>query len=134
MAYQVGNPVGVLHVRLAPRHVPDVSGIADDQGELPFQHGVDGTPAGARALHADMGELLGLEPVPYLLKAAGGGPRAHLLSQWLASLPTSRQATTVYQVFRAVRSRHGGEGRDDHTFLKALRWLAFAAHGAGPYQ
>src|SRR4051794_26067939 len=32
----------------------------------------------------------------------------------------------VVQVFRAVRSRRGGKGRDDHTFLEALH--DFAVH------
>src|SRR6185369_3599685 len=48
---------------------------------------VDWAPVDACALHTDMGDLLGLEPVPQSLKGAGGGgPRAHLLAQRLARL------------------------------------------------
>jgi hypothetical protein len=36
VTHQIGDPLGILHVRLAAGHVPDVPGIADDQLEMPL--------------------------------------------------------------------------------------------------
>jgi len=30
VSHQIGDPLGILHIGLAPRHVADVPGVADD--------------------------------------------------------------------------------------------------------
>jgi hypothetical protein len=52
---QLGDPLGVLHVRLAPGHVAHVRGVADDEGEGALERGVHRPPVDARRLHADVG-------------------------------------------------------------------------------
>ena len=74
MADQIGDPLGVLHIGLAPRHVADVAGIADDQFEMPFQHGIDRAPVNAGALHADLRHPKLLQPVPQRLQIARHRP------------------------------------------------------------
>ena len=64
MADQVGDPLGVLHIGLASRHVADVAGIADDQLKVPFQNRIDRFPVDARTFHADMRDAQFLQPVP----------------------------------------------------------------------
>ena len=54
MPDQIGNPFGILHVGFAPGDVTDVPSVADDEFKTPFQHGIDGLPVDAGALHADM--------------------------------------------------------------------------------
>ena len=61
---QIGDPLGILHVGLAPWHVADVPSVADDQVEMPFQHGIDRPPVDAGTLHADMRHPRPHEPVP----------------------------------------------------------------------
>jgi len=58
-ADQVGDPLGVLHVRLASGHVTHVRGIADDDGEVTFQGSMHRLPVNTRALHADVGDTQG---------------------------------------------------------------------------
>jgi hypothetical protein len=38
VAHQVGGPLGVLDVGLAPRHVLDVMGVGDNQVEVPLPY------------------------------------------------------------------------------------------------
>ena len=44
LSHQIGDPLGILHIGLAPRHVADVPGVADDQFEMPLQDGMTGRP------------------------------------------------------------------------------------------
>jgi hypothetical protein len=79
---QVGDPLGVLHVRLAARHRLDVVRIADDQLEVPLQGGVDGLPVDAGPLHADVGHPLLEQPGAQGREVlAHGAEAAHLLGR-----------------------------------------------------
>ena len=84
MPDQIGDPLGILHVGLAPWHVADVPGVADDQLEMPFEDGVDRPPVDARALHPDVGHSRLLEPVPQRFEVTRhGAKRPHLLVRLL---------------------------------------------------
>ena len=61
---QIGGPVGILHIGLAPRPVAHVPGIADDQLETPLEDGVDRAPGDARALHPNVRRSRFPQPVP----------------------------------------------------------------------
>ena len=74
MPNQIGDPLGILHIGLAPRHVADVTGVADDQLEMPVEDGVDGAPVNAGALHPDMRHPKLLQPVPQRLQIARHRP------------------------------------------------------------
>ena len=79
---QIGDPLGILHIRLAAGHIADVAGIADDQIEMSFQHGIDWPPVDAGAFHADMRHPRRREPVPQDFEVARHRPeRAHLLGR-----------------------------------------------------
>ena len=60
---QIGDPLGILYVSLATRHIANVPGIADDQLKIPFQHSIDRAPVDSGALHADVGHPGRLQPV-----------------------------------------------------------------------
>ena len=68
MADQIGDPLGILHIGLATRHVTDMPGVADDEVETPFQHSIDRAPVNAGALHADLRHPKLLQPVPQRLQ------------------------------------------------------------------
>ena len=68
MAHQVGGPLGILDVGLAPRHGLDVMGVGDDQLEVAFQDGMDRLPVNPGALHADMRHAVALQPIPHRLQ------------------------------------------------------------------
>ena len=77
---QIGDPLGILHIGLAPRHVADVPGVADDQLEMPLEDGVDRAPVDARALHPDVRHSRFPQPVPQRFEVARhGAKRPHLL-------------------------------------------------------
>src|SRR5271157_2048465 len=79
---QVGDPLGVLHIGLAPRHVADVPGVADDQFEMPLQDGIDRAPVDARALHPDVRHSRRPQPVPQRFEVPRhGAKRPHLLGR-----------------------------------------------------
>ena len=40
--HQIGDPLEILRIGLAPGHVADVPGVADDQFEMPLQDGIAG--------------------------------------------------------------------------------------------
>ncbi len=55
MRHQIGQPGGVVHVRLAPRHVLDMGGVGQHQFELAIGENMpDRLPVDARGLHAAM--------------------------------------------------------------------------------
>jgi len=82
MADQVGDPLGVLHVRLASGHVAHVRGIADDDGDVTFQGSVDGLPVDTRALRADVGDPFLQQPRAQGREVlAHGAEAAHLLAR-----------------------------------------------------
>jgi hypothetical protein len=74
MADQIGDPLSVLHIGLATRHVTDMPGVADDEVETPFQHGIDRAPVNAGALHAGLRHPKLLQPVPQCLQIARHRP------------------------------------------------------------
>jgi hypothetical protein len=51
MLEQVGDPLGILDIRLAPRHGLDVRGSDDQHLKLVFEDVVDGLPIDAGTLH-----------------------------------------------------------------------------------
>ena len=67
---QIGDPLGILHIGLAPRHVADVPGVADDQLEMPLKARVDRPPVDARALHPDVRHSRFPQPVPQRFEVA----------------------------------------------------------------
>ena len=88
MPDQIGNPFGVLHIRLAARHVADVPGVADDELETPFEHGIDGLPVDAGALHPDMGHAQAQQPLAQRFQITCHRPEgAHLLGRALSRFP-----------------------------------------------
>ncbi|MCA9689760.1 MAG: hypothetical protein KC636_09125 [Myxococcales bacterium] len=60
---EVGDPLAVLDVRLAPRDVLDVVCVADDDLEVALEDGVYRLPVHARALHGDVGDAEFGQPV-----------------------------------------------------------------------
>jgi hypothetical protein len=71
-----------------------VPGVADDQREPAFQHGVDRAPVDPGALHADMGDAVFHEPVAQGLQVIV--PKVRI--SFLTRLPVSwirTQATTL---------------------------------------
>jgi hypothetical protein len=49
--HEGGNPLGILHVRLATRHALDGLGIDQEDFKTAFQDVVDGLPVNASAFH-----------------------------------------------------------------------------------
>jgi hypothetical protein len=77
---QISDPLGILHIGLAPRHVADVPGVPDDQLEMPLENGVDRAPVDARALHPDVRHARFQQPVPQRFEVPHhGAKRPHLL-------------------------------------------------------
>ena len=88
MADQIGDPLGILHIGLATRHVTDMPGVADDEVEMPFQHGIDLAPVNAGALHADLRHPKLLQPVAQRFQVPGHRPEGpDLLPRPLARRP-----------------------------------------------
>lgn len=64
VAEEVGDPLGVLHIGLAPGDGLDVAGVDDEQPEVgPLEQVVDRLPIDARALHRDLGHAQTEQPV-----------------------------------------------------------------------
>src|SRR3974390_2568769 len=79
---QIGDPLGILHIGLAPRHVAHVPCVADDQLEMPFEGGVDRAPVDARALHPDVCHSRSPQPAPQRFEVPRhGAKRPHLLGR-----------------------------------------------------
>ena len=96
MADQIGDPLGILHIGLATRHVTDMPGVADDEVEMPFQHGIDRAPVNAGALHADLRYAKILQPLAQRFQIARIVRKVltSFLGRWPAA-PIRTQATTV---------------------------------------
>jgi hypothetical protein len=63
MRQQIGQPGGVIHVGLAPRHVLDVCGVRQHQGEIAVAQDMPHRlPVDAGRLHRDVDTSLGREP------------------------------------------------------------------------
>ena len=118
VADQIGDPLGILHVGLAAGHVADVPRIADDQLEMPLQHGIDRPPVDARALHADMRHTRLLQPVAQRLEIAGHG-RETCAPLWSAGDPAApiRQA----RHHRLLMHVQPGTPLDHHLHHRLLR-------------
>ena len=63
MPDQVGDPLRILHVRLAPGHVAHVRGVADNNREGVFQGCMDRLPVDPGRLHADVGHAHLAQPI-----------------------------------------------------------------------
>jgi hypothetical protein len=63
VAQQFGDPFGILHVRLAPRHRFDVLRIDHQEGEQALQEVIDGAPIDASAFHRHVRTAGRLQPV-----------------------------------------------------------------------
>jgi hypothetical protein len=71
---QVGGPLGVLRLGLAPGHVAHVRGVADDEGEdAALERGMHGLPIDTRALHPDVGHAHLEQPLPQGREIPGHG-------------------------------------------------------------
>ena len=73
---QIGQPLGVLDVGLAARHLLHVAGIDQQQLDVPFQQIVDRLPVLAGALHGHVGHAPRLQPGQQAQQLGGGGPEA----------------------------------------------------------
>src|SRR5215471_21814176 len=76
MLQEFGNPSAVLHIGLAPRHLFDVGGIDQQDGEIPFEQIENGLPVHPRTLYGDDCTPLGLEPGTHGQDVTGHGPKA----------------------------------------------------------
>ena len=113
MADQIGDPLGILHIGLATRHVPDMPGVADDEVEMPFQHGIDRAPVNAGAFHADLRHPKLLQPVPQRFQIARHRPKGpHLLPR-----PLARGADQDAGNDRLLVNVKPGASLDDHLHL-----------------
>src|SRR5215218_7585021 len=90
MADQLRNPLCVVHVGLAARHVFDVVSISHNQVDVPLQHSVDRLPVHARALHADVSDAVLGKPRSECFELARG--RAEAAQQLLQLAPWSAEA------------------------------------------
>lgn len=88
---QLGQPLGILHVSLAPGHVLDPLGIADDDGERVLQDRMHWAPVDPGALHPDMGTAGGGQPVAQLQQARGGRGKTTDLATDLLARPSDPQ-------------------------------------------
>src|SRR5436189_291363 len=75
MQQQIGNPLRILHVGLAPGHVLDVLCIGHDQLERSFQNGVDRFPVHPGALHGHVRAAFPLQPLTQGQQLARGGAK-----------------------------------------------------------
>jgi hypothetical protein len=117
---QVGDPLRVLHVGLAPGQVAHVRGVADDEREGAFQGSVDGLPVDACSLHADVGDPFLQQPRAQGREVlAHGAEAAHLLGR-----PASCRAEDDAGHHRALMHIEPG-GAFDECFHRHLpRWRA----------
>jgi hypothetical protein len=63
MGKEIGNPLAIRHIRLAPGHPLDVRGVDQQHREAIFQQIIDRLPKYPRALHRYVGHLFAPEPV-----------------------------------------------------------------------
>jgi len=70
---QIGDPMGVCHIGLAPRHRFHVRSVGYQQPEVAFQQVVDGHPVVARRFHRGMSGCMTLEPLYQLHQLRRGG-------------------------------------------------------------
>jgi hypothetical protein len=70
---KIGQPGGVVHIGLAPRHVLDVRRVRQHQGEIAVAQDMPHwLPVNAGRLHRDVGAFLGGEPVRQRQQFRGG--------------------------------------------------------------
>ena len=94
---QLGDPLGVLDVGLAPRDLPHVAGVDQRQVEPPLQQVPDRLPVDAGRLHRGVGDPLGGEPVGQLQESAVMVGKVRDRTWTRPSASTRRtQATTVF--------------------------------------
>ena len=64
MCHQIGQPGGVVHIGLAPRHVLDMGGVGQYLFELTIRQNVpDRLPVDARRFHGDMRYAFSRQPI-----------------------------------------------------------------------
>jgi hypothetical protein len=68
---QPAEPLGVLDVGLAARHILDVLGVDEPELEVVLEQVVDRLPVDAGGLHRDVGDAEALEPVAQRQQLAG---------------------------------------------------------------
>ena len=100
VADQLRNPLCILYVGFAARHILDVVGVAHDQVEVPLQHGVNRLPVDTRAFHADVSDAMLGEPRPQRFQLARGCAEAaqQLLrsASWHADQNATDNASLVH--------------------------------------
>ena len=125
VAHQVGGPLGVLDVGLAPRHGLDVMGVGDDQLEMALQDRMDRLPVNPGALHADMRHAVALQPIPHRLQILRHRrKRPDLLMRLAAGLPDQHAGD-----HRRLMDVETGTAFDDriHHLLREAVAVAIAA-------
>ena len=73
MRQQIRQPLRVIDVALAARHILDVLGVGQRQLELALEQMPDGLPVDARRFHGDVGDLVARQPVRQFQQAARRG-------------------------------------------------------------
>src|SRR4029453_5182290 len=127
MLQEFGDPSAVLHIRLAPRHLFDVGGIDQQDGEVPLEQIKNGLPVHARTLHGDDCTPMGLEPGTHGQDVTGHGPKAAdvLLALLLIIAGHQTHFDVLFVDIHASTSRienaHGG-------FLPSGRMASVATH------
>jgi hypothetical protein len=117
VAHQVGGPLGILDVGLAPRHGLDVMGVGDNQLEVAFQDGMDRPPVNPGALHADMRDTQLLEPIPQRLQVPGQGREgSDLLARLATGLPDQHAGR------RLVETGTAFDDRIHHLLRELMPW------------
>ena len=121
VAHQVGGPLGILDVGLAPRHVLDVMGIGEDQLEVAFQDGMDRLPVNPGALHADMRHAVALQPIPHRLQILRHRrKRPDLLMRLAAGLPD--QHAGDHRRLMDVETGTAFDDRIHHLLRELMPW------------
>ena len=93
---QLGDPLGVLDVGLAARHLLDVRGIDHQDSEAALQQVVDRLPELAGALHRDVGDLQAEQPGDQVEQLGGGrAERADMGGQRAVGADAAAQQTTT---------------------------------------
>jgi hypothetical protein len=62
--HQLRDPDAVLDVRLPPRHLRDLGGVGQHTRERVLEHVEDRFPVDPGALHGDVRDAIGAQPVP----------------------------------------------------------------------
>src|SRR4029450_13454207 len=120
MLQEFSDPTAILHVCLASRDLFDVGRIAEQDGEVPFEHIENRLPIHTRRFHGDDRTPMGLEPRTHGQYVMSHGAKgAHLvLALSLVVMPDQADFDVLFVDIhtrtRLMHNMHGG-------FLSARR-------------